>query len=194
MQTTDQSAYSLLERAVHLSLAAFGVSAFLTGEWAESGTAGTGYLIHAWLGLSLAAAILLRALEGVAGRPAMRFGRWSPLARRQWAMAAADLKGLVKLQVPQRGMHEGLAGLVQACGLAVFAWMGATGTLMYFLNGRLGHDAWEVLEEIHELGESLVPVYLLLHVGAVLLHSLGGSPVWRKMFSLQAVPRESRGN
>jgi len=189
METPSRTGYTFLERIVHLSLAAFGITAFLTGEWAENGAASTGYLLHAWLGLTLAAFVLLRALEGLIGRAEMRFSTWSPFSRRQWTMALEDLHSLVRLEIPDRRMHEGLAGLVQAFGLTVFAWMGATGTAMYFLTGRLAHDAFELLEEVHEVGEALVPMYLSLHVGAVLAHSLAGHPVWRSMFPLRAGQR-----
>lgn len=179
----QQNAYRLWERAVHLGLAAFGITAFLTGEWAEDGTASLGYLLHAWLGLSLAAFALLRVVEGLIGRRPMRFAAWSPFDRRQWSLALEDLRALLRLEVPSRPMHEGIAGLVQAFGLAVFVWMGLTGTAMYFLAGA-SHDVYEVVEEVHEVGEALIPLYLCLHVGAVLLHTVAGDPVWRRMFTL----------
>ena len=189
MNDHAKSDYRVLERTIHLGLAAFGITAFLTGEWAEDGTASTGYLLHAWLGLSLAAFALLRLLDGLFGRRVMRFGDWSPFSRRQWSMAREDLLSLARLRLPERRMHEGIAGLVQAFGLAVFGWMGATGTALYFAVGRLSHGGFEILEEIHEVGEALIPAYLFLHVGAVLLHSVAGEAVWRRMFTFRATAR-----
>jgi len=182
--------YRLWERGMHLGLAAFGIAAFLTGDWADDGTNSTGYLLHAYLGLSLGAVALLRVAEGLTGRRPMRFSSWSPFDRRQWELALTDLRQMARFRLPERGMHEGLAGLVQAFGLAVFAWMAATGTAMYFMVGSLSHDSYELLEEVHEIGEGLIPAYLVLHVGAVLLHSISGDPVWQRMFTLRSAARD----
>ncbi len=167
------------ERLLHLGIAGFGITAFLSGELAEDGPGSGSWLLHAWLGLSLGICLLLRLAEGLVGREPMRFSSWSPFNRRQWALAADDLRSLRRLRLPERASHEGLAGLVQAFGLALFSWMAATGTLLFFANGAAFVD-W--VEELHAIGETLVPIYLGLHVGAVLLHSLAGDPVWQKMF------------
>ena len=42
-----------------------------------------------------------------------------------------------------------------------------------------------VIEEIHEIGEGLIPVFLVLHVGAVILHALFGRQLWRPMIFLK---------
>ena len=42
---------------------------------------------------------------------------------------------------------------------------------------------FEVVEELHETGESMIPLYLFLHVGAVILHTISGNSVWKRMFS-----------
>jgi hypothetical protein len=60
--------------------------------------------------------------------------------------------------------------------------MGATGSGLYLLAGRGGEALFESLEELHELGEGLIPLYLLLHVGSVVLHSLAGRPIWQRMW------------
>ena len=43
-------------------------------------------------------------------------------------------------------MHEGLAGLVQTFGLIIFAWMGATGTALYFINESTHGTLFEISE------------------------------------------------
>ena len=80
-------------------------------------------------------------------------------------------------------MHEGLAGLTQAFGIALFAWMGATGTALFFLAGGPNGGLLGFVEEIHEIGEALIPLYLTLHVGSVILHSLAGHPIWQRMWT-----------
>lgn len=181
--TVQDYSYPWYAKALHLGMAGFGITAFLTGELAEDGFNSLGYLFHAYLGLSLAGFVLLRVLRGAIGSGPLRFSDWSPFSGRQWTMALQDLGSLVRFQVPERGMHEGLAGLTQAFGIAVFAWMGATGTGLFLLGGSSESELFEIVEEIHEVGEALIPLYLALHVGSVLLHSLAGNPIWRKMWT-----------
>ncbi|MEJ2089742.1 MAG: cytochrome b/b6 domain-containing protein [Gammaproteobacteria bacterium] len=179
---TDYS-YPLYARFLHAGMAVFGVTAYATSEFAEEGTGG--YLLHAYLGLSLAGFVLVRVVAGLSQRPALGFAGWSPLSRGQWKLAVDDLRRLVRFDVPERGMHEGLAGLTQAAGIALFAWMGATGTGMFVLDTGSKSDVFEALEELHEVGESLIPIYLILHVGSVVVHGFAGHPIWRRMWTFR---------
>jgi len=175
--------YPRAARLLHLGIAVFGIAAYATAELAEESSGG--YLLHAYLGLSLAAFVLGRIAAGFSGREALAFSGWSPFSRRQWALAFDDIRRLFRLDVPERGRHEGLAGLTQAAGIALFAWMGATGTGMFLLGEENGGDFYEVLEELHEVGETLIPLYLLLHVGSVVVHGLAGHPIWRRMWTFR---------
>jgi cytochrome b561 len=186
--TQPDYSYPWYAKALHLGMAAFGVLAWLTGEFAEDGTQTIGYLLHAYLGLSLALFVLLRLLRGVIGSGPLKLSGWSPLAPRQWQMALQDMFGLLRLQMPERRMHEGLAGLTQAFGIALFALMGATGTVLFLLGGGPESDLFEFVEEVHEVGEALIPLYLLLHVGSVFMHLLAGNPVWRRMWMPKSQP------
>jgi cytochrome b len=181
---TDQNySYPLYAKIMHLGMAGFGVAAFLTGEIAEDGSGSLGYLLHAYLGLSLATFVLLRLLRGLLGSGPLRFSDWSPISRLQWDKALQDIRGLLRLRIPERGTHEGLAGLTQAIGIAIFGWMGATGTGLFLLGGGPESTLFEVIEEVHEIGEALIPLYLVLHVGSVLMHTLAGNPIWRRMWT-----------
>ncbi len=84
--TTHDFSYSTAARLIHLGLAVFGIAAFLTGELAEDGGR-SGYLIHAYLGLSLAAVMLLRMGTGFSQS---RSARVSPLAAFFTPAVAAD--------------------------------------------------------------------------------------------------------
>lgn len=190
MNDTNYS-YPLYAKILHLGLAGFGILAFSTGEFAEDGSGSLGYLVHAYLGLSLAAFVLLRVLRGLAGPGPLRFSGWSPFSRRQWQLAADDIRSLWRLKVPERGMHEGLAGLTQALGLIIFAFMGLTGTAMFFLANGAESVLFEGVEEVHELGEALIPLYLTLHVGSVLVHSMAGHPIWQRMWKFRRNGRPS---
>jgi cytochrome b561 len=39
----------------------------------------------------------------------------------------------------------------------------------------------ELFEELHEFGEVLIPVFLIMHVGAVILHYLKGDKLLAKI-------------
>jgi cytochrome b561 len=178
--------FPLSAKILHSGMAIFGITAYLTAEVAEDGFGSTGYYLHAYLGLSLTAFILLRIFRGFTGPEPMRFSGWSPLSSRQWSLALRDVRSLIQLRVPERGMHEGLAGLTQAFGIIIFCWMGVTGTGLFLLGDKPGVTLFEIVEEFHEIGESLIPLYLALHVGSVLVHSVAGKPIWQRMWKFRS--------
>ena len=182
MNTTDYR-YSSPAKIIHIGLAVFGIIAYLTAEGAEHSDGGFGYQLHAYLGLTLMAFIILRILHAYTGAAEMRFSSWPPFSKLQWTQAIEDAKNILQLKFPERGMHQGLAGLVQAFGLMIFAWMGVTGTALYFINESTHGTLFEIFEETHEVGEGLIPLFLILHVGAVIAHTLTGNPNWKKMWS-----------
>ena len=183
--TNHNYTYPLYAKILHFGMAGFGIAAFLTGEFAEDGSNSLGYLLHAYLGLSLGMFVFLRLLRGLIGSGPLRFTDWSPISRPQWKSALQDIRDLLRFRVPERGMHEGLAGLTQAFGIAIFGWMGATGTGLFLLGSGPESQLFEVVEEIHEIGEALIPLYLALHVGSVLMHQLAGNPIWRRMWTFK---------
>jgi cytochrome b561 len=181
MNEQDYS-YPLYAKILHLGLAVFGITAFLTGELAEEGSNSFGYLLHAYLGLSLALFILMRFISGLSSSRSMKFSAWSLFSRQQWGYVLQDFRSLLRLKMPERRKHEGLAGLTQAFGLLIFGLMALTGTGLFLLGGGPESGLFEVIEEVHEIGESLIPLYLLLHVGAVILHTIAGHSIWKRMF------------
>jgi len=190
--TTHDYAYPLYAKLMHAGMALFGVTAFLTAELAEHGSDSPGYYIHAYLGLSLALFIVLRLITGIGPSGSMRFSGWSPFSVKQWRLALKDIRSLGRLQVPARGMHEGLSGLTQAFGLMLFGWMGLTGTAIFMLDGGSGRRLFEVMEELHEVGEALIPLYLAFHVGSVIVHSLAGKPIWQRMWKFNVSASANR--
>jgi cytochrome b561 len=76
---------------------------------------------------------------------------------------------------------------VQTFGLAAFAWMAATGSLMalFLTPGRKAGGFVHAIKELHELGPWLIVAFLAIHVGAVALHTLAGKNLWRQMFFLE---------
>jgi|GEM_PF-6243961 len=73
--------YPIYAKFIHLGLAVFGITAYLTGELAEDGGTSQGYLIHAYLGLTLAAFMLVRIFIGLSPSETLSFKQWSPFSR-----------------------------------------------------------------------------------------------------------------
>ncbi|PKI16599.1 cytochrome b/b6 domain-containing protein [Colwellia sp. 12G3] len=180
---SDQYTYPTYAKLIHLGMAFFGVFAFLTGEFAEDGITSNGYLLHSYLGLSLASVMLIRVAIGFTNASALSFKKWSPFSKQQRQYAIDDFRTLLTFKIPNRERHDGLAGLTQTFGLLIFIWMSVTGTTLFMLGSEGGSNIFEYVEELHEVGESLIPIFLALHVGAVILHTLCGKPIWRKMFN-----------
>jgi cytochrome b len=183
MSNNDNS-FPRYMKFTHAGLAIFGITAFLTAELAENGSSSMGYYLHAALGFSVVMFVIARIFAGMSGTGHARFSGWSPFSSRQWRRAWQDVGSLVRLRVPERGVHQGLPGLVQAFGLGLFATMGITGTGLFLLEGIPDDSLFHTLEEIHEAGEGLIPLYLLLHIGPVVVHSVAGKPIWQRMWKL----------
>ena len=181
----NKNEYPTYAKLIHLGLAAFGITAFLTSELAEEGVASIGYLVHSYLGLFLAAIMTLRIILGLCLLEAISFKNWSPFSAQQWKLALDDFRTLLSLRIPEREKHQGLSGITQAFGLFIFTWMSITGIALFMLGSGRESDAYELIEELHEVGETLIPLYLFLHIGAVILHMLYGKPIWKKMFKFK---------
>jgi cytochrome b561 len=164
-------------------MAVFGILAFLTGELADDGINSFGYLLHAYLGLSLAIMMLTRITVGLTKVRSLSFKNFALVSNYQWKLALEDLRSLLQLKIPKRNKHQGLAGLTHSFGLIIFSWMAITGSILFMIDSSLAHNTFELIEELHEVGETLIPLYLLLHVGAVILHTMNGHPIWKNMFS-----------
>lgn len=185
MSTSEQS-LDLTTRILHLGMLVFGVSAWIAGSWADDykHAAHVGFSIHRWLGIGTALFVSVRIIYGFVGPRAMRFVNWMPYTSERLRYVREDIVGLMRLRVPDRPTHQGLAGLVQAYGLLVFTWMAFTGTYMFFtvVPGSRATGVVHAVMELHGIGNSLIWIYLVLHVGAVVVHTALGQPVWRRMF------------
>lgn len=191
---TQASTMGAMGIVIHLGIMASGIAAWLTGDGADDykRIEHAGFDLHSWVGIGLASLILIRLILGVAGPLNMRFSNWMPLTRERLGLVAEDLKGLLRLRLPDRPSHEGLAGVVQSLGLLIFTLMAVTGGLMFFLMepGYKATGFTHDLKEVHEVGELLIPLFLSLHAGAVILHTLSGKPVWKRMLVL--LPEDAR--
>ena len=187
--TTARPELDELTRVIHVGLTIFGVLALLTGLLAGDYKRlhHLGFSLHKWLGLTLSFFVAWRLWQGFYGPPEARFREWVPYTRDRLALVAEDLLTLLRGKLPERSPHQGLSGLVQTFGLAVFAYMALTGTLMalFLTPGRRAGGLVHALKEMHELGLWLIVAFLAIHAGAVILHALSGDHLWRKTFFLE---------
>jgi cytochrome b len=184
--TPSPDEIDLATRLIHLALVVCGIAALVSGQFAGDyrKPEHTGFSIHQWCGIAMAVTVGLRWLWGIAGLRAQRFSSWFPLTRARLAAAWQDITALIRFKLPVRPQHQGLAGLVQAVGLCAFAWMAVTGTLLFVWlePGARAVGGVRLIKGLHEAGQVVLWSYLALHVGAVILHSLAGHDLWRRMF------------
>lgn len=170
----------------HLGLILFGITAWLTGDAADDYKKYEHFwfTMHGWIGMGFALSICLYVFYGMIGPRNARFSRWIPYSKERLLLVREDIAGLMKFRLPDRKSHQGLAGFAQFFGLLIFSWIALTGTLMFFLlePGSKVKGLLHGIKEMHEVGEILIPVYLTIHIGAVLLHSITGRPVWKRIF------------
>jgi len=139
------------------------------------------------LGIGASLFILLRLLLGLFGPSDLRFTEWLPYTKERLIPVFEDISGLLRFRLPERHIHEGLAGIVESFGLAVFVCMSLTGAVLfiYLEPGYKARGVIHLIKELHEIGKIFIPVFLSIHAGAVILHALGGRHLWRKMFLLE---------
>ena len=185
LKTDDLDVFT---RIIHLGLMVFALAAWAASGWAEdyAHTEHLGFTVHSWLGMGLATFVSLRLVYGLVGPSSVRFSQWVPCTKARLVFVWEDILTLFKSRLPDRPSHQGLAGLVQTFGLLTFLWIAVTGSLMFFYL-KPGQEAGGVLHfvmEMHEIGETAIPLFLGLHVGAVVLHAVFGNHLWRRMLFL----------
>jgi cytochrome b len=182
---------------VHLGLAVFGIAAALTGLLADDykHAEHLGFTVHSWFGMGLAVFAGIRLIAGIIGPPGLRFARWMPFTPDRFRAVIEDVAGLMRFRMPERPTHQGLAGAVQSFGLAVFFLMAATGVYLFFFlePGWKARGLVHAVKELHEVGEVLIPLFLSLHGGAVIMHALRGNHLWKKMLFLSDRMKSRQG-
>jgi cytochrome b len=186
---TNRKNLDVFTRILHLGLAVFGVLALITGDFADDYKKldGLGFFFHSWTGIGVAIFICLRIMYGIMGPIQVRFTNWVPYSKERFKLVLEDIAGLLQFRLPERQPREGLAALVEIFGLLLFLFLAVTGLLL-FLSIQPGREAQGIahfIKELHEVGETLLPLFLIVHGGAVILHGLTGNPLWRKMFFLK---------
>ncbi len=178
-----------LTRMLHLGLVVFGLLALMTGDFAGDykRAESLGFIVHGWIGIGVTVFVGLRLAYGILGPARARFSNWIPYNRERLGLVLEDITGLVKFRLPDRQPHQGLAALVEMSGLLLFSLLAITGVLL-FIAVEPGHRVQgtaRFIKELHEAGETLLPLFFLGHGGAVLLHAIAGKHLWRKMIFLK---------
>jgi cytochrome b len=185
----------VVTRVLHLALVVLGLVAWLTGDLADDYERGAslGFALHSWLGIGASVTVGLRLAWGVVGPRSARFSSWLPVTRDRLQLVVEDLNTVLRFRIPERAPHQGLAGIVQSIGLLIFAWVAATGSVLFFaLEPGVRAGRWlDLVGELHKAGEALIPAFLAVHVGATIAHALAGDQRWRIMFFLSSA-RASR--
>lgn len=162
--------------------------ALLTSGWADDYKTlpAYGYLLHAWSGLAAGVFCGLRILYGLVGPASIRFATWLPLTVARLLPVWQDCLGLLRMRLPERPPHVGLAGMVEAVGLLAMTVLAGTGGWLYLglIPGQKAHGVMHAVKDVHEAAGSLLFAFLAMHAGAVLLHALAGHHLWRQMFFL----------
>lgn len=170
----------------HLVMVVLYLTAFLTGDLADDykKIEHAGFSSHGLLGMAAAFVLCLYLCYSMLGPSNARLSHWFPFTGERLRETWDDLTTLFRFELPEHRRRRGLTGLVQFLGILIFFWLAATGVLLYFFiePGHKTHGVLHGVKEMHEVGEILIPAYLVLHIGAVIAHSLKGNHVWRAIF------------
>lgn len=188
-ETNGEAGPDNFVRFWHLAMVALCLAAWLTGDLADDykKVEYTGFLIHGWIGMAVTVTVCIYLGYGLAGPKQSSFSQWSPFTGEQLRQTWADLAGPVRFRLSEHKSRHGLAGLVQFFGILTFVWLAATGLWMYLFvePGIKMKGALHAIKEAHEIGEVVIPLYLCVHIGAVIVHSLNGNHVWKEIFFMQ---------
>ncbi|MCF8467226.1 MAG: cytochrome b/b6 domain-containing protein [Sneathiella sp.] len=186
--------YDRFTRVLHLLFAVGIVAQLFVSEWMHHPRPDKPgnflYEIHEYLGIALLIVLLVHWLWSlVRGGPVSlgQFFPWFTAARRAalWADIRLYLAHIVKFRLPGTDEPSPLAGAVQGLGLLVVTAMAASGTIIYFYTP----ETWQItgwlrqVFEIHELLANLVWAYLVVHIGASILHRFFGHKIVTEMFN-----------
>lgn len=187
--------YDRLTRLLHLLFGLGIVAQLFISEWMEHPRPDEPgnflYEVHEKLGVALFAVLMIHWLWSlVRGGPVSlaQLYPWFSRDRRAalWQDMRHYLGAIVTFRLPPADEPSPLAGAIQGVGLLAATLLAATGTLIFFNVGENWQfSAWlKLVKEVHELLGPLMWGYLVVHVGASVLHEIFGHHVIRSMFSV----------
>jgi len=98
-----------------------------------------------------------------------------------------EIPSWFKAGLPAPGKEDYLAGTVHGLGLLLVLALGISGAIMLYGMEESGkmlgfvHD----MKELHEILGTILWVYIVGHVGMVIIHQLFGHPMFQRIFSLK---------
>lgn len=151
-----------------------------TGNWL--------FTLHSWAGLAVGALLVVhwvKSLPKYRATPHYLFP-WTTRAGIDAVIADARLyiQAAKERKIPESDVPTPLPGAIQGIGLIVASALAFTGFIIYFSlypNGQIGAFGW-LAKQIHELLASVLWTFLIVHVGAAVLHQIYGQPLITQMF------------
>lgn len=112
-----------------------------------------------WVSTVFTAFLLAGMLCDVVGPASVDFVNWVQWVLERFKSVIEDLDTLLRVRVPSRPGHPGLAAPLPALGLLVFLWLGLGDLLLTFTipPGTELSDWPQEIKELHEIGKILVP-------------------------------------
>jgi cytochrome b561 len=153
------------------------------------------FSLHKYVGLASLAVVVLFWLWLAVRRAETDPGALFPwLSGRRLALLRDDitehLRCAARLRLPDPDRSPALAPMIQGLGLVVMLLMAATGTYGYlaWTPGTPMSPAIRTLFDVHSILSKLVWGYVIVHVGATVLHELLGHRLLRRMAPWRASP------
>lgn len=186
--------YDRFTRFLHL-LFAFGIVAQLfISEWMvhpRPDKAGNFlYEVHEKLGVALLIVLVIHWLWSFVRGGPVPLGElfpWFSSANRSvlWQDIKRYMRAILTFRLPPANEPSPLAGAIQGLGLLIATGLAGTGTLIFFNVGENWQfSSWlSLVKEVHELLGPAMWAYLVVHVGASVLHEIFGHRIIHSMFN-----------
>ncbi|AOV17984.1 hypothetical protein BJI67_13760 [Acidihalobacter aeolianus] len=152
------------------------------------------FLLHQIVGVTAACVIAAHWFWVVRYRQGWYLSQlfpWYPSGRRA---VLADLRGLLRGQLPESGPRVGLPSYIHGLGFLTMTGMGLTGVLNLMLRpsfkGMHGAAMFTAVSETHNLISYLAWAYWIGHVSIVVIHQLARQPVVSSMFGPRRVRQQ----
>lgn len=155
------------------------------GEHARSALESGAFEVHEWVGMAALAIVLLHWLWSLLSHGGAGLGHLFPWGAGGRARVLAELRAILRGQLPEGGPQGGLAGLVHGLGLLTITAMAVSGGVLFFL---LPENGAPLSEGVHDIGElhsfiaTFAWIYWGAHLALAVLHHLFGHDTLRGMF------------
>jgi hypothetical protein len=139
------------------------------------------FLIHGCIGTILFFSLCFYFAYGI---HQSHFFKCFPFTRQKLRQSGNDIIALVRFKEPEYRRYQGVSGLIHFFGILVLCWFSVSGIIMQYFIEPDSCVPMRVLklQEMHIKGKFLIPIYLGLHLGTVILYALSGNHLWKEIF------------